>query len=199
MSVCYVLAQTSRPGPGASSPQLVPGTWQVHVDQQGLGGSALSHRRQEAGRWEVGGYERGDASGFALQGTRSPPEATAGDREKKRREVQQGLAGGGCPGMAGDGGGPGAKLPATRLLGTLRPPARAGAAISVLIKAQPPQPPGPRPRPSYRPIAIKSPTRGAAARRTRQPPAPHSRETSGGWAWASRRDRGRERVSFPPP
>lgn len=37
-------------------------------------------------------------------------------------------------------------------------PARAGAAISVLIKVQPPRPPRPRPRPSYLPIAIKSPT-----------------------------------------
>lgn len=44
------------PGPGASSSRLVPGTWQVHVDQQGLGGAALSHRRQELGGGRWGGW-----------------------------------------------------------------------------------------------------------------------------------------------
>lgn len=117
---------------------------------------------------------KGGSVRLCAPGHGSPPEATAGDKEKKTEQVRQGLAGGGCPGVAGDGGGPGAMLPATRLLGTLRPPARAGAAISVLIKALLPRPPGPRPRPSYRPIAIKSPTRRAAAKRTQQPPAPRN-------------------------
>lgn len=126
--------------------------------------------------WAVGGggaVREGGRVRLCAPGHRSPPEATVGDREKTAR----GLAGPGRRGLTGcggDGGGPGAILPVTRLPGTLRPPVRAGAAISVLIKALQLQPPGPRPRPSYRPIAIKSPTRGAAAKRTRQPPAPHN-------------------------
>lgn len=118
------------------------------------------------------GVGEGDRVRLCAPGHRSPPEATAGDREKALGPARPG--GRGLPGRGGGWRGPGAMLPATRLLGTLRAPARAGAAISVLIKELQPRPPGPRPRPSYRPIAIKSPTCRAAAKRTRQPPAPRN-------------------------
>lgn len=118
------------------------------------------------------GVGEGDRVRLCAPGHRSPPEATAGDREKALGPARPG--GRGLPGCGGGWRGPGAMLPATRLLGTLRAPARAGAAISVLIKELQPRPPGPRPRPSYRPIAIKSPTCRAAAKRTRQPPAPRN-------------------------
>lgn len=112
-------------------------------------------------------------------GAQIPARGDRGDKEKKAALGPAGPGGRGLPECGGGcgvrgRGGPGATLPATRLFGTLRPPARAGAAISVLIKELPPRPPGPRPRPSYRPIAIKSPTCSAAAKRTRQPPAPRN-------------------------
>lgn len=68
-------------GLGASSPRLVPGTWQVHVDQQGLGGAALSHRCRGLGGGRWGGPVRGGTSALRL-GCRSPPEATVGDRKE---------------------------------------------------------------------------------------------------------------------
>lgn len=69
-------------------------------------------------------------------------------------------------------GGPGADAPATRLFETLRLPHAVRAAISVLISELPPRPPGTPPPSLLAPIAIKSPTCRAAAKRTRQPPAP---------------------------
>lgn len=103
-SPSQALTQISRPGSRCLQPQLVPGTWQVHVDQQGLGGAALSRRRQELGGGRWGEWERGIASGFELRGT-DPPEAT--EVTGRRRWVQQGRAGGAARvwrGMWGGGG-----------------------------------------------------------------------------------------------
>lgn len=56
-----------------------------------------------AGDWAVG--DGGDGEGgrgrLCAPWHRSPPEETAGDKEEKTRQVQQGLAGGGSPGVAG--------------------------------------------------------------------------------------------------
>lgn len=62
---------------------------------------------------------------------------------------------------------------------------------------RPPRPPRPRPRPSYLPIAIKSPTRSASAKRTRQPPALRSPGNTRGMGPQLRAQTGSlERASF---
>lgn len=113
--------------------------------------------------------------------------------KSRRRRVRQGLAGAGSQGVAGREG---VLERCSQLQGRLQPsgPARAGAAISVLIKVRPPRPPRPRPRPSYLPIAIKSPTRCASAKRTQQPPAPRSPGDTRGMGSCSELRRGQECV-----
>lgn len=86
-------------GLGASSPRLVPGTWQVHVDQQGLGGAALSHRCRGLGGGRWGGPFRGGHVSFAL----GVPIPARGDRvtgNSRRYRVRRGLAGAGSQGVA---------------------------------------------------------------------------------------------------
>lgn len=120
------------------------------------------------------GGARGGRVRLGASGQRSPPEATAGDREPLR--VPQGWREGrpGCGGAVwgGSGGCPGARIPAAARCS--QPSSSWGRNFRFNYSSAALGSPGPRPRPSYRPIAIKSVTRRAAAKRTRHPPGPRS-------------------------